>query len=72
MKTIRVCQECSCIENGAKEVVEQITKKTGLKLGEKNEKHDLDISSCLGCCSFGPSALVDGEIKLGEEIVKSI
>ncbi len=62
---VRVCQDCTCMENGVDKVVEKITAMTGLSMGEKNKEMDLDISGCLGGCDFGPNMLVNGNLVLG-------
>ncbi|MBI2038275.1 MAG: NAD(P)H-dependent oxidoreductase subunit E [Candidatus Magasanikbacteria bacterium] len=64
---VRVCQDCSCIENGAEAVVKKIEDETGLTLGEKNKQYDLDYSVCLGGCDFGPNMLVNGNFVMGAQ-----
>ncbi|OGH93172.1 MAG: hypothetical protein A2534_02665 [Candidatus Magasanikbacteria bacterium RIFOXYD2_FULL_39_9] len=62
---VRVCQDCSCMENGAEAVLKKIEDETGLALGEKNKNFDLDYSACLGGCDFGPNMLVNSNFVMG-------
>lgn len=62
---IRACEDCSCVDNGALEVIKTIEEATGLEMGEKNSKYDFDRSGCLGGCDFGPNILVNSEIVMG-------
>lgn len=62
---IRACEDCSCVDNGALEVIKTIEEGTGLAMGEKNSKYDFDRSGCLGGCDFGPNILVNSEIVMG-------
>ncbi len=62
---VRVCQNYSCIENGAEAVVKKIKQETGLEPGEQNKEIDFDYACCLGCCDFGPNMLVNENLVLG-------
>lgn len=62
---IRACEDCSCVDNGALEVIKTIEESTGLAMGESNSKYDFDRSGCLGGCDFGPNILVNSEIVMG-------
>jgi NADH:ubiquinone oxidoreductase subunit E len=62
---IRACEDCSCVDNGALEVIKTIEEATGLAMGEQNTKFDFDRSGCLGGCDFGPNILVNSEIVMG-------
>ncbi len=70
MKTIRICNDCSCLEAGAEQLIEEAKKITGLELGEKNDKFDLDSSVCLGGCALSPNILVDSDIEFQMDSVK--
>lgn len=62
---VRVCQNYSCVENGAEAVMKKIEEETGLEPGEQNKAYDLDYACCLGCCDFGPNILVNDNLVLG-------
>lgn len=62
---IRACEDCSCVDNGALEVIKTIEESTGLEMGQQNSKYDFDRSGCLGGCDFGPNILVNSEIIMG-------
>ena len=62
---IRACEDCSCVDRGALEVIKAIEESTGLAMGETNKEYDFDRSSCLGGCEFGPNMLVNSDIVLG-------
>jgi NADH:ubiquinone oxidoreductase subunit E len=62
--TVRVCQNYSCVENGAETVMKKIESETGLEPGEQNKKYDIDFACCLGCCDFGPNMLVNDSLVL--------
>ncbi len=62
---VRVCQDCSCTENGAEATLKKIEDEIGLTLGEKNKNFDLDSSACLGGCDFGPNMLVNNNFVMG-------
>ena len=62
---IRACEDCSCVDRGALEVIRTIEASTGLAMGESDSKYDFDRSSYLGGCEFGPNMLVNNDIVLG-------
>lgn len=62
---IRACEDCSCVDNGALEIIKTIEQSIGIPMGETNREYDFDRSSCLGGCEFGPNILVDNDIVIG-------
>ena len=59
MKKIRVCNSRACSSFGAKRIMTELTSKTRLMPGDKNEQYDLDYCGCLGWCSNAPNVEID-------------
>ena len=72
MKKIRVCDSRSCAAFGAKRIMEEITKNTGLKPGQINEEYDLDYSGCVGYCAKSPNILLDDKFYIFDTSPKKI
>lgn len=62
---IQICQGESCQAQGANEIGEKLLAELGLKWGEKSQDGQYEIEKifCLGLCSCGPAAMVNGELK---------
>ena len=56
---IRVCKTLTCELNGCRNIVEAITKETGLNPGESNDKFSFEVTECIGCCHSAPAMLLD-------------
>jgi NADH:ubiquinone oxidoreductase subunit E len=72
MKKIRVCNSKACSSFGAKSVMEEITKNTGLKPGKTDEKYDLDYCGCTGYCSRSPNLVIDDKLYVFETSPKTV
>ena len=53
---IRVCYDVPCYVNDSVNVVNELEKKLGIKMGQttEDETFTLEFSSCLGCCDKAP------------------
>jgi NADH:ubiquinone oxidoreductase subunit E len=58
---IRVCLGTACYVKGSKQIIENIEKELGLKVGgiTKDRKFSLEAVRCLGCCSLAPAMVID-------------
>ncbi len=72
MKKIRVCDSRSCAAFGAKRIMEEITKSTGVKPGEANEDYDLDYCGCTGYCQRSPNLVIDDKFYVFETNPKTV
>jgi len=60
MKKIRVCNGKACCSFGAKDVMAEITKNTGVEPGKSNDQYDVDYSfGCTGYCARSPNVVID-------------
>lgn len=60
MKKIRVCNGKACCSFGAKDVMNEITKSTGVKPGTQSDQYDVDYSfGCTGYCARSPNLVID-------------
>ena len=58
---IRVCLGTACYVKGSKQIIDNIEKELGLKVGgiTKDRKFSLEAVRCLGCCSLAPAMVID-------------
>lgn len=58
---LQVCRTASCEVLGSKEVVERITERLGISLGETTPDRMFSLSEveCLGCCEIAPAVQVN-------------
>lgn len=61
---VHVCMGTACHVRGAQRVLDAIEDLTGIKPGETDldMRYSLEIVNCLGCCSAGPVADIDGTV----------
>jgi len=59
VKDIVVCMGKSCGFLGGVEILEEVTRKTGVMAGQTNEHYSLKTSGCLGYCSYAPNMEVN-------------
>ncbi len=59
---VHVCNGISCHLRGAKQVMAEVERVTGLKPGETDAdwRFTLEAGACLGSCSIGPEVIVNG------------
>ena len=73
---IDVCLGTACHVRGGGRIVEKIERDLGISVGEttKDKRFTLESVRCLGCCSLGPVAVIDGDVygRLGQEKVPSL
>lgn len=53
---IQVCYDVPCYVNNSVNIVEELEKNLGIKMGQttEDETFSLEFSSCLGCCDKAP------------------
>lgn len=58
-----VCMGTACHVKGAPKLIDELTKKLGIKPGQtsKDSKFTLEAVNCLGACALGPLMVVDKE-----------
>lgn len=75
---IKICQGTACHVMGAKELLEYMEGKLGVKEGEptKDGMFSLERVACLGCCGMAPAVMIDKDfygrctVKTMEELVE--
>lgn len=74
--SIDVCLGTACYVKGAKNILNEIVERYGIKPGQTtpDRKFSMDIVRCVGCCAIGPVMLVDGTVygRMKPEKVKEI
>lgn len=58
---VKVCNGPRCSSRGASQIMEKIKKETRAEA----DNYELEFTSCLGCCDFGPNMLVNDNFVLG-------
>ncbi len=73
---IDVCLGTACHVRGGDKILEKMEKGLGVSVGEttKDKRFTLESVHCVGCCSLGPVAVVDGEVfgRLSQEKVPNL
>jgi len=73
---IDVCLGTACHVRGGRRILEKLERELGIPVGEttKDKKFTLESVRCLGCCSLGPVAVVDGKVfgRLGQDKVSGL
>jgi len=61
---IDVCLGTACHVRGGGKILEKMERDLGVSVGEttKDKRFTLESVRCLGCCSLGPVAVVDGKV----------
>jgi NADH-quinone oxidoreductase subunit E len=61
---IDVCLGTACHVRGGNKILEKMERDLGITVGEttKNKRFTLESVHCVGCCSLGPVAVVDGDV----------
>ena len=62
--TVRLCAAEACQAQGSRALAHAVEKRFALKLGSTSASGDLTLEHvyCLGLCSAGPAAMVDGKL----------
>ena len=73
---IDVCLGTACHVRGGKKILEKMERDLGIPVGETTQDNRFTLESvrCLGCCSLGPVAVVDGKVfgRLGQDKVSGL
>jgi len=61
---IDVCLGTACHVRGGNKIMEKFERDLGIPVGETTKDNEFTLESvrCLGCCSLGPVAVVDGNV----------
>ncbi len=61
---VTVCRGTACHIRGAPQIIEEISKKLGLKEGETSAdlEYTLDTVACIGCCALAPCFKIDYKV----------
>ncbi len=61
---IDVCLGTACHVRGGEKILDKMERDLGINVGEttKDKRFTLESVHCVGCCSLGPVAVVDGEV----------
>jgi NADH-quinone oxidoreductase subunit E len=73
---IDVCLGTACHVRGGGKIVEKLERDLGISVGDttKDNRFTLESVRCLGCCSLGPVAVIDGDVygRLAQEKVPNL
>jgi NADH-quinone oxidoreductase subunit E len=61
---VDVCLGTACHVRGGNKILEKMERDLGISVGEttKDNRFTLESVHCVGCCSLGPVAVVDGNV----------
>jgi NADH-quinone oxidoreductase subunit E len=61
---IDVCLGTACHVRGGGRILDKMERDLGIAMGEttKDKRFTLEVVHCVGCCSLGPVAVIDGEV----------
>jgi len=61
---IDVCLGTACHVRGGGKILDKAERDLGISVGEttKDKRFTLEVVHCVGCCSLGPVAVIDGEV----------
>jgi NADH-quinone oxidoreductase subunit E len=61
---IDVCQGTACHVRGGDKILEKLERDLKIPVGEttKDKRFTLESVHCVGCCSLGPVAVIDGNV----------
>jgi NADH-quinone oxidoreductase subunit E len=61
---IDVCLGTACHVRGGERILDKLERDLGVSVGEttKDKRFTLEAVHCVGCCSLGPVAVVDGDV----------
>ncbi len=61
---IDVCLGTACHVRGGNKIMEKLERDLGIPVGEttKDNRFTLESVRCIGCCSLGPVAVIDGNV----------
>ncbi len=61
---IDVCLGTACHVRGGNKIVDKLKRDLGIPVGEttQDKRFTLESVRCVGCCSLGPVAVIDGDV----------
>jgi len=61
---VDVCLGTACHVRGGGKILDKMERDLGIRVGEttKDKRFTLESVHCVGCCSLGPVAVIDGEV----------
>lgn len=61
---IDVCLGTACHVRGGGKILDKLERDLGISVGEttKDKRFTLESVHCVGCCSLGPVAVIDGDV----------
>jgi NADH-quinone oxidoreductase subunit E len=61
---IDVCLGTACHVRGGERILNKLERDLGISVGEttKDKRFTLEAVHCVGCCSLGPVAVIDGDV----------
>jgi NADH-quinone oxidoreductase subunit E len=61
---VDVCLGTACHVRGGGKILDKMERDLGIAMGEttKDKRFTLEVVHCVGCCSLGPVAVIDGEV----------
>ncbi len=61
---VDVCLGTACHVRGGEKILDKMERDLGIGVGEttKDKRFTLESVHCVGCCSLGPVAVIDGEV----------
>ena len=61
---IDVCLGTACHVRGGERILNKLERDLGIPVGEttKDKRFTLEAVHCVGCCSLGPVAVIDGDV----------
>ncbi len=61
---VDVCLGTACHVRGGGKILDKMERDLGVRVGEttKDKRFTLESVHCVGCCSLGPVAVIDGEV----------
>ena len=61
---IDVCLGTACHVRGGNKIIDRMKRDLGIPVGEttKDKRFTLESVRCVGCCSLGPVAVIDGKV----------
>ena len=73
---VDVCLGTACHVRGGNKILEKMERDLGISVGNttKDKRFTLESVHCVGCCSLGPVAVVDGNVfgRLSQEKVPAL
>jgi len=73
---IDVCLGTACHVRGGNKILNKLERDLGIAVGEttKDKRFTLESVHCVGCCSLGPVAVIDGDVygRLSQDQVPSL